>query len=56
MKTDPASFEKLDGPSFKDKQAYYIDSTARLPELAVVNVDMASFEVWAVPMLVTEKG
>ncbi|WP_223215492.1 DKNYY domain-containing protein [Agrobacterium pusense] len=45
-KADPASFEKLDGPWFKDKQqAYYIDSTAPLPELAVVKVDMASFEV-----------
>ncbi len=45
-KADPASFEKLDGPWFKDKQqAYYIDSTAPLPELAVVKIDMASFEV-----------
>lgn len=45
-KADPASFEKLDGPWFKDKQqVYYIDSTAPLPELAVVKVDMASFEV-----------
>ncbi|NSY98996.1 hypothetical protein G6M12_24130 [Agrobacterium tumefaciens] len=43
---DAASFEKLDGPWFKDKQqAYYIDSEAPMPELAVVKADMASFEV-----------
>lgn len=43
LKTDPASFEKLDGPSFKDKQqAYYIDSTARLPEL------LSSMSTWRV--------
>ncbi|UXT50607.1 hypothetical protein FY136_14890 [Agrobacterium tumefaciens] len=43
---DAASFEKLDGPWFKDKrQAYYIDSDAPMPELAVVKADMASFEV-----------
>ncbi len=43
---DPASFEHIDGPWFKDKrQAYYLDSQSQMPELAVVKADIASFEV-----------
>jgi len=43
---DPASFETLDGPWFRDKrQVYYFDSKAPMPELTIVKADMTSFEV-----------
>src|SRR5690606_21269628 len=43
---DPASFEHIDGPWFRDKQqAYYFDSQSAMPELVIVKADMASFEV-----------
>ena len=43
---DPASFEQIDGPWFRDKgQVYYLDSKAPMPELAVVKADLDSFEV-----------
>jgi len=43
---DPASFEHINGPWFRDKgQAYYFDSQSAMPELAIVKADMASLEV-----------
>lgn len=43
---DAASFEKADGPWFRDKgQAYYLDSNAPMPEFFIVKADMKSFEV-----------
>jgi len=43
---DPASFETIDGPWFRDKrQAYYFDSKVPMSELAIVRADMTSFEV-----------
>lgn len=43
---DPASFEQVDGPWFKDeRQAYYFDSRAAMPELAVVKAELKTFEV-----------
>jgi hypothetical protein len=43
---DPASFEQVDGPWFRDKdQVYYFDSAVPMPELSIVKADLASFEV-----------
>ncbi|OIS92572.1 hypothetical protein BLA27_15415 [Brucella cytisi] len=44
--SDPASFVTIAGGWFKDsRQAYYLDSAAPMPALAVVKADLKSFEV-----------
>ena len=43
---DPASFERVADRWFRDSgQAYYFDSTAAMPTLAVVKADMSTFEL-----------